>query len=120
MRELSQAEMIERGDDYFEIADAIHPFGDWRLRSTGKVLRLAARHLLRGDGSAYRAVREQVQQHKRYFVELEGDLKDRLRDYVGSEVWALIEKHLVARRRYTGHRRRRETRSTVFAARPSP
>lgn len=94
MAELSQAEMIERGDDYFEIADAIHPFGDWRLRSTGKTLREAARHLLNGERAAYREMAGKVARHARYFDELEDGLKRELRRYVGRRIWALIERHL--------------------------
>jgi hypothetical protein len=99
MRTLSLEQLIERGDDYFDIADAIFPFGDWRLRSTAKVLREAGGHLLRGDRIAYREMYGKIQTHKMYFHVFPADLKAELLEYVGREIAALIEKHLVARQR---------------------
>ena len=99
MRALSQEQLIERGDDYFDIADAIFPFGDWRLRSTAKVLRQAGAHLLRCDRISYREMYGTIQRHKGYFRDLPEDLKAELFDYVGPEIGALIERHLVALQR---------------------
>jgi hypothetical protein len=99
MSRLSDEEMIGRGDDYFDIADAIYPFGDWRLRSTAKALREAAGHLLRCDRIAYRQMYGKIQNHKIYFRDLPEGLKRDLIDYVGPEIAALIQKHLVALQR---------------------
>ena len=99
MPRLSEEEMIARGDDYFDIADAIYPFGDWRLRSTAKMLREAAGHLLRCDRIAYRQMYGKIQNHKIYFRELPDDLKRQVIDYVGPVVAELIDKHLVALQR---------------------
>jgi hypothetical protein len=99
MRQLSHEEMSERGDDYFDIADAIYPFGDWRLQSTARVLREAGGHLLRYDRVAYREMYGKIQQYKIYFAELPDNLKSYLYNYIGPEIIALIEKHLVIRKR---------------------
>lgn len=96
MRELSQAEMIERGDDYFEIADAIHPFGDAQLRALADVLREAARHLLRGDENAHRGAAGRILHHGRYLRDLDEGVKQRLRRYVGARIWALIGSHFTS------------------------
>lgn len=96
MARLSDEDMISRGDDYFDIADAIYPFGDWRLRSTAKALREAAGHLLRCDRIAYREMYGKIQNHKVYFRDLPTDLKAELLEYVGPEITVLIEKWLVA------------------------
>jgi hypothetical protein len=96
MGELSQAEMIERGDDYFEIADAIHPFGDARLRAVADVLREAARHLLRANEVGYRDMAGKVEECRRCFRDLSESLQRGLRAYVGREVWLLIGRHLAA------------------------
>ena len=99
MTRLTEDEMIERGDDYFDIADAIYPFGDWRLRSLAGVLREAGGHLLRCDRIAYRQMYGKIQNYKVYFRDLPVSLRSELFDYVGPEVAELIQKHIVAAQR---------------------
>jgi hypothetical protein len=67
MGELSQTEVIERGDDYFEIADAIHPFGGCTAARGSGCLREAARHLLQANQVGYRDMAGKIEQCRRCF-----------------------------------------------------
>ncbi len=88
-------EIISAGDDYYEIADAIHLVPDWRARDTARVLREAGRTLLACDWRGWTAIAPEVERHQRFWrYAWPDELKDQVRERVGVRVWTLIERRL--------------------------